>query len=96
MGDEKIILGDAKVYRDNELHINLFYPTLSNIKYFCIGLMDVRAADNIRVGYDYERDGWVIEQMPCVEHDGFTVIETVDEPWQEVAFVGSWALARKE
>ena len=56
-----------------------------------IGLVDVRAADSIRVSYDFDRDGWVIKQASVFEWD---VGDTeMDEDWQEVAFIQ--ALARE-
>ena len=50
--------------------------------------MDVRAADNIRISYDYDRDGWVVEQSSIFEWDADD--EECDEDWQEVAFVKAW------
>ena len=54
-----------------------------------MSLTDVRAADDIRISYDYDRDGWVIEQASIFEWDGDD--EECDEDWQEVAFVKAWA-----
>lgn len=53
-----------------------------------IGLCDVRAADSIRVLYDFERDGWVIQQASRFSWDAD---EEIDEDYQEVAFVQAWA-----
>ena len=54
-----------------------------------VGLCDVRAADDIRVSYDFERDGWKIEQAQrfCWETDD----EECDPCWVEVSFVQAWA-----
>jgi len=44
------------------LHVDIWYPSQSGVKAIEIGLIDVRAADDIRVEYDYHRDGWVIKR----------------------------------
>lgn len=54
-----------------------------------ISLGHTRAADNIRIKYDSERDGWVIEQASVFE---WNKDDSVCDPnWQEVAFVKAWA-----
>lgn len=85
-----LILGDARQYGD-ELNLDLWYPRLdtSTVKAFVIGLSDVRAADGIRVSYDFERDGWRIEQASTFSWDGDDPV--CDPDWQEVAFVQAWA-----
>ena len=57
-----------------------------------IDLYHVRAADGIRIKYDGERDGWVIEQASIFEWDCDD--EVMDSDWQEVAFVKAWARAK--
>lgn len=53
-----------------------------------ISLCDIRAADNIRVWYDFDRDGWVIEQ-PSIS--SWPAGDTVcDEGWTEAAFCPAW------
>jgi hypothetical protein len=49
-----------------------------------VGLVDVRAADDILIRYDFSRDGWAIHQNAS----------DTDDPaaWQEVAFIKAWAL----
>lgn len=81
-----MILSNAKQHGD-ELHIDLWYPRneSSEVKSLVIGLMDVRAADNIRVSYDFDRDGWKIEQASVFSWDADD--EVCDSDWQEVAFV---------
>ncbi len=54
-----------------------------------VGLTDVRAADSIRISYDFERDGYVIRQASTFDWDHDD--EACDADWQEVAFVKSWA-----
>jgi hypothetical protein len=54
-----------------------------------IDLVCVRAADSIRVEYDFERDGYSIKQASKFEWDEDD--EEQDPDWQEVAFVEAWA-----
>jgi hypothetical protein len=77
--------------RDGFQIVELSYPRLdtSHIKGIDIELTDVRAADGIRVSYDFERDGWVIKQASVFD---WPIDEGVfDQDWQEVAFVQAWA-----
>lgn len=89
------ILKEAKQY-GNDLHIDLWYPDKNpapgstGVNAFVIGLMHVRASDGIRVSYDFDRDGWKIEQ-PTISQ--WEVDDKVcDEGWTEVAFAKSWQL----
>ncbi len=69
----------------------LWYPrTKGEPAFINIGLVDVRASDGIRVHYDFDRDGWVIEQPTklCWKSE-----EEPDMAWKEVAFVRSWQLS---
>lgn len=53
-----------------------------------VGLSSVRAADNLRLIYDFDRDGWRIEQASVF---AWECADTVQDPdWQEVAFVQAW------
>ena len=74
---------------DKIIYVDLEYPRLEgNPEEIEVGLTDVRAADSIRILYDFERDGWVIKQGSKFT---FKVGEDIDEDWQEVAFIGAWA-----
>ena len=88
------ILKEATHHGD-ELHIDFWYPDTDNadVRKFVIGLMDVRASDKIRVSYDKDRDGWVIEQASMFSWDADDT--ECDEDWQEVHFVKSWARAKQ-
>lgn len=83
MSREVEVSGDTAYY-------DLEYPGINdNPIYLELGLMHVRASDGIRVSYDFERDGWKIEQASKFSWD---IEDTVcDRDWQEVAFVQSWA-----
>ena len=73
--------------------IDLWYPRIEGHPAFVeIGLMDVRAADSIRISYDFERDGWKVEQASTFEWE---VDDKVCDPdWQEVAFIQAWGRER--
>lgn len=71
------------------LSIELWYPGVGdNADIIELGLCHVRAADSIRIHYDFERNGYVIQQDAYANHDGWSESK---EDWQEVAFVGAWA-----
>lgn len=53
-------------------------------KHIFINQESVRASDGIRVSYDYDRDGWKIEQPVWTDED------RMGETYVEVAFVQSW------
>ena len=79
---------------ERTLRADLWYPRNEGaaIDEVIVGLMDVRAADDIRITYDFERDGWVIWQA---SRFAWNIDDPVCDPdWQEVAFVQAWA--RKE
>ena len=72
----------------NAVHLHIWYPRSTNIQYLMIGLMDVRAADDIRISYDFTRDGYVIEQASTFSWDADDM--ECDPDWQEVAFIKAW------
>ena len=81
-----------KLETNESCSVDLWYPNidpdrgpLPRIK---IGLMHVRAADDITVEFDGERNGWVIRMDRTREHEG-GVGETIEEK-VEVAFVPAW------
>ncbi|HYQ47177.1 MAG TPA: hypothetical protein VER11_34640 [Polyangiaceae bacterium] len=89
--------GDLR-FRDDTLSVDLWYPrskndpdsprSFDNPVAVIVGLVDVRAADDIRIEYDFERDGWSIRQASVFE---WPIGDTVCDPdWQEVAFVQAW------
>ncbi len=82
-------VSEAKTYGDTA-SIDLWYPRVDGaVQHIEVGLVDVRAADSIRITYDFERDGYSIQQA-----SRFAFIcgdPTCDPDWQEVAFVEAWA-----
>lgn len=81
--------------RGNTLSVELFYPrSEDHIDKLRIGLCDVRAADDILIEYDFERDGWSVKQASIFQWD---VNDKVCDPdWQEVAFVPAWAREKED
>jgi len=78
----------ATCYKDT-LMVDLWYPRVEGeLTKISIGLVDVRAADDIQVSYDFERDGWVIKQASVFEWEADDAV--CDQDWREVAFVKAW------
>lgn len=69
------------------LSVDLWYPRQEN-RYTSIkiNLMDVRAANDIEISYDFDRDGWVIKSDLCNPNKPY---ECQDE-YYEVAFIPAW------
>lgn len=75
--------------------VELWYPRSDGSERFVeVGLVDVRAADSIRISYDFDRDGWRIEQASRWEWPAGDPV--CDQDWQEVAFVQAWARDPRE
>lgn len=81
--------GAEAFQRGDTLCVEMLYPRHNEIKHIEVGLCDVRASDGIRITYDFDRDGYVIEQPTQMS---WSVDERPDCKWKEVAFVESWAL----
>lgn len=68
--------------------VELWYPrSEGRPKFIQVGLMDVRSAGDIRISFDFERNGWLIEQRE-IHDDGDGLIEVYD--WKETAFLDAW------
>lgn len=81
--------------RDDTLSVVLTYPPRDNenpnkqVRYVEIDQESVRASDGVRLFYDYERDGFVVQQA---SRFAWNMGDKVCDPdWQEVAFIQSWA-----
>ena len=84
------------------LHVDLTYPPWTDAenkgqcRYVVVNQEAVRASDGVRLWYDYDRDGFVIEQnAPTMEPMGDDSSIQVDH-WREVFFARSWALTPPE
>ena len=82
---------EFEVYPGGEhAQFDFWYPRLEGmVKYLGVGLLDVRAADSLRIHYDFDRDGYVIEQSSIWSWPADDTEMDVD--WQEVAFIQAWA-----
>jgi hypothetical protein len=71
-------------------YVEMIYPrSPGHVNAVEVDMQCVRAADSIRIAYDFERDGYSIMQASRFEWDAD---DTVCDPgWQEVAFVQAWA-----
>ncbi len=80
---------NTRVLDDNVFGVDLWYPKLPHqIKHIEVGLVDVRAADAIRISYDFTRDGYIIKQAAIFEWDENDNVRDAD--WQEVTFIPAW------
>ncbi len=76
-----------------EISVDLWYPRNDhNMSKIRVGLVDVRAADDILIEYDFDWDGWIIKQASIFEWENNDPI--CDEGWTEVTFVQAWALEK--
>ncbi len=93
---DEMMIRDA-TRSEGTIHLDLWYPDVEgNARYLQLGLMDVRAADDIRISYDKKRDGWLIEQDSVRDDDTRTGAD--DDPyeaWLEVAFIPAWGSVGK-
>jgi hypothetical protein len=88
MDDEtKDYLFPPRVVGDS-IRVELCYPRIYDVQFVKVGLMDVRAADDIRISYDYERDGWRIEQASVSRWGPGD--DVCDPCWKEAAFIPAW------
>ena len=87
---------------EDRLHIELTYPphsdaenTHGQCRYVYVNQESVRASDGIRIYYDFERDGFVIEQpkQRIIVRENY---DEIIEDWIEVGFFRSWHLMRGE
>lgn len=87
--NEDMMRNDIKAY-GKVLSVDLWYPRVEpeSIDTIEVGLCDVRAADSIRISYDFERDGYVVKQASKFEWEAGDMV--CDADWQEVAFIPAW------
>lgn len=89
--NEITIEGRDKNQNPTDHKIDWVYPEIHNKEKstLIIEMDHVRSVDGIRIKYDSERDGWIIEQASIFEWD---INDNICDPdWQEVSFIGAWA-----
>lgn len=72
-------------------HIDWMYPEIYDKETqstLLISLCHTRCADSIRIKYDSDRDGWLIEQASIF--DWKVDDKECNMDWQEVAFIEAW------
>lgn len=73
---------------EDTIHAELWYPRVAgNRTKITVGLSDVRAADDLAITYDFDRDGWSISREVKIQRDGY--MEDTGQ-WVEVSFVAAW------
>jgi len=83
--------GGAEIVDQGEtVETCLQWPRIRDAKYIVASLCDTRAADEIRISYDFDRDGWKIEQPQRANWDA-DAPDAGDPKWLEVAFIKAWA-----
>lgn len=76
------------------LELSFWYPrTAGAVNKLVVGMCDVRATEDIRISFDFDRNGWKIEQESIYEWDEHDKV--CDPGWKEVAFINSWALDKR-
>lgn len=93
-GFEVLFDGEVVKAKNRDVLVEFWYPRLEHCANSIeVGLSDVRAADSIRIEYDFERDGYSIKQASVFE---WPIDDEVCDPdWQEVAFIRAWAREKK-
>lgn len=86
---------------DNTLSVELTYPPYTDahnvngqVRYVVFDQESVRATDGIRIHFDFQRNGYVIEQASRFAWN--TDDPICDPDWQEVAFIEAWSRAESE
>lgn len=83
------------VTRGRTIVVDLEYPRQPDeFNSVEVGLIDVRAADSIRITYDFDRDGWSISQAARFAWNADD--EECNPDWQEVTFVQAWGRQETE
>lgn len=87
--------GISILEKKDTVEVEFLYPRSNQIKYIEVGLCDVRASDNIRISFDFDRSGWKIEQSYFNEIYKENYIEASENIWEEVGFFPNWNLEDK-
>lgn len=79
--------------KQREASFDFIYPRSEDdrVQSLTVGLEDVRAANDITIRFDFERDGWVITSgTKFMWMDGE---DATDDRPEEVGFIPSWSEA---
>lgn len=92
---------DVVAIHDDSINVAIWYPRGFGTEHtdwppaVTIDLVDVRAADAIRVTYDFDRDGWRIEQDRNADNPDSAAAADGPE-WIEMAFCPAWPFRQPE
>lgn len=77
---------------DNVIHVELYYPKNNKVDTLEVGLCAVRAVDDIRIRFDFDRDGWTILQSRDYyeKRNGEENSFDLKTEWIESAFLPAW------
>lgn len=75
--------------RDHVAQVDLWYPNVQDgeTSEVRVGLVSVRAADDIVIRYDFDRDGWAILMERTIDRGDWMEETGI---WDEMAFVPAW------
>jgi hypothetical protein len=77
--------------KPKDIMVGLSYPRVeTNPDAVIVELEDVRAADSIKIQYDFERDGWIISQRKVTHPWISDSTYGYAEEWFEKAFLPAW------
>lgn len=82
------------------LEVALLYPPYRDgdspgkVRCVEVDMESTRASDSIRIHYDFERDGYVIQQASTFEWEVDDA--QMDADWQEVAFIQAWGREKED
>lgn len=75
------------------IHVDLWYPTVgADCRAVEVHLMCVRAANSLRVRFDHDRNGYVLEMEDILAHESHpNACSQLNTPsYSEVGFVAAW------
>lgn len=85
------------IEKEPEFYVDLNYPRSGRFQEIVISLVDVRAADDISIRFDFDRDGWVISQpREFYREDKESGIYNVDAEYLESYFAPAWKYELEE
>jgi len=83
----------VELFSPDTLTVELWYPRSRPVQFIELDLIDTRAADTIRISYDFNRDGWLVEQRHIAEtKEGGHI---ADLEWKEAAFCPAWQFVQQ-
>jgi hypothetical protein len=91
MNTDIMFQGQDDSFKPNHLYIEWFYPEIydkQNQSTIEIDMTHTRSANSIRIKFDSERNGWVIDQATKLEWEPEDTIQ--DPCYKEVAFIKAW------